>query len=95
MYRIADKYCINDLRTAALQHIAGDISKSTLRMDLDEREEITMFPEIKDLYRNFCKACYHGLGSDLDEHIEGTLGLDVSELSKAAAFSMEDALLED
>ncbi|CDS82343.1 related to vacuolar protein sorting protein VpsB [Sporisorium scitamineum] len=95
MFRIADKYCIDGLRSAALQHIAKDISKSTLKTDLEEREEIIMFPEICEVYRNFCKVWYLALGSELDKHIEDTLGLDVSELANAVPLSIESLYFED
>ncbi|SJX62001.1 uncharacterized protein SRS1_10623 [Sporisorium reilianum f. sp. reilianum] len=82
MFRIADKYCIEGLRSAALQHIARDISASTIKSDLEGREEIALFPEIKDVYRNFCTICLWALGSDVDKLMEEILGLDIAKLSE-------------
>ncbi|CBQ72130.1 hypothetical protein sr10623 [Sporisorium reilianum SRZ2] len=82
MFRIADKYCIEELRSASLQHIARDISASTIKSDLEGREEIALFPEIKDVYRNFCTICLWALGSDVDKLMEEILGLDIAKLSE-------------
>lgn len=90
MYRIADKYCIDGLRKAALRHISLDISKANLKQDLQEREEITLFDEIKDAYSDFVDKWYAALGHDFDSLIEDVLGLDVSSIAVSDYSSEED-----
>uniref|UniRef100_V5EWS2 Uncharacterized protein n=2 Tax=Kalmanozyma brasiliensis (strain GHG001) TaxID=1365824 RepID=V5EWS2_KALBG len=86
MYRIAHKYVINGLRSAALRHIAKWISKSSVLEDLRTREEITLFPEIKEVYSNFCKAAYPHIPNDSDELIKDVLGLDMAQIRSLRGF---------
>lgn len=55
VFRVADMYGFADLRAKALQHIAATISVRRLRSDVAQHEEVTLFPEIKALYRRYCQ----------------------------------------
>lgn len=56
MFRVADQFDVQGLRSAALYHIAAEISAPHLLTDLQEREEIALFPALKKLYRDYCMA---------------------------------------
>ena len=56
MYRLADKYGIEGLRIAALQYITSEISIEDLIKDAEMCEEISLFPEIAQVYKEFCEC---------------------------------------
>lgn len=68
MYRLADKYDVQNLRLAALRFIATEISVSSLIQDAEEYEEITLFPEIAQIYREFCELHKKQIKTQCQDH---------------------------
>ncbi|KAJ1029395.1 hypothetical protein NDA13_002646 [Ustilago tritici] len=70
MYRLADKFGFDGLRTEAARHIASDIEISDLVSDAAQHEEIKLFPEIAKVYSDYCKYYKRHIIKKLEGHKE-------------------------
>ncbi|SPC67227.1 uncharacterized protein UHOD_11479 [Ustilago sp. UG-2017b] len=70
MYRLADKFGVDGLRTEAARHIASDIEISDLVSDAAQHEEIKLFPEIAKVYSDYCKYYRKHIIKKLEGHKE-------------------------
>ncbi|KAJ1028450.1 hypothetical protein NDA16_001616 [Ustilago loliicola] len=81
MYRLADKFGYDGLRREAIRHIASDMAMLDLLANAEEYEEIKLFPEIAQVYREYCELYKKQIKSECNDHEEifTAFGVDPSE----------------